>query len=97
MLDNEYRDFGIDAPRGSRWYNFDPVSYLECGMDGALGGWEPGDTTGRQFVPGPVAVLDADRHFHSMAPQDMVDPLVEMFEVSWKQFQDFLECGQMYE
>ncbi|MEM8535165.1 MAG: hypothetical protein AAGF95_30285, partial [Chloroflexota bacterium] len=24
---NQYRYFGVNAPRGSRWYNFDPVGY----------------------------------------------------------------------
>lgn len=31
-LEDEYRYFGIDAPRGNRWYNFDPGTYLECAM-----------------------------------------------------------------
>ena len=30
QLDNQYRGFGIDAPRGERWYNFDPCGFLEC-------------------------------------------------------------------
>jgi hypothetical protein len=35
-LENEYRYFGIDSPTGFRWYNFDPCSYLECGVRGSL-------------------------------------------------------------
>lgn len=27
-LDNEYRYVGVDAPRGGRWYNFDPCTYV---------------------------------------------------------------------
>ena len=30
LLSNELRYFGIDSPRGNRWFNFDPTSYLEC-------------------------------------------------------------------
>jgi len=58
-LEDKYRYFGIDAPSGARWYNFDPNTYLECGMAGTFGGWEEGDDTGRCYVPGKVAVLDA--------------------------------------
>jgi hypothetical protein len=56
-----YACFGIDIPRltdvvratGSRWYNFDPGGYLECGMAGSLGGWDEADGL-RVAVPGPV-------------------------------------------
>jgi hypothetical protein len=58
---DEYVRFGIDAPRtagcvratDSRWYNFDPQAYLECGMAGALGGGSEDDGL-RKPVPGPV-------------------------------------------
>jgi hypothetical protein len=96
LLTNEYRYFGIDSPRGARWYNFDPCGYIECAMAGSLGGWEPGDKTGRQFVPGEVAVLGADG-IRFANPQDLERPVVEMFSLSWDIFKDFLECGQMYE
>ena len=56
-LKNEQRYFGVNAPRKSYWYNFDPIGYLECATAGSFGGWEPGDETGRQFVPEPVALL----------------------------------------
>jgi hypothetical protein len=35
---NELRYFGLDAPSGARWYNFDPGAFLECGAQGAFGG-----------------------------------------------------------
>lgn len=38
QLDNEMRYFGIDSPRGSPWCNFDPLTFLECGMAGTFGG-----------------------------------------------------------
>lgn len=31
QLDDEYRYFGIDSETGNRWYNFDPLTNLECG------------------------------------------------------------------
>ena len=34
LLSNELRYFGIDSPRGNRWFNFSPSSYLECAAAG---------------------------------------------------------------
>ena len=34
LLTNELRYYGLDSPRGSRWYNFDPLTYLECATAG---------------------------------------------------------------
>jgi hypothetical protein len=97
QLADEQRYFGIDAPRGARWYNFDPVTYLECGMEGSLGGWEPGDSVNRQLVPGQVAVLNAEGGIDSVNPADIERPLVEIETLSWDDFVEFLECGQQYE
>jgi hypothetical protein len=30
QLHDKYRYFGIDAPGGQRWYNFDPCTYAEA-------------------------------------------------------------------
>ncbi|MCU0434546.1 MAG: hypothetical protein MUC87_13920 [Bacteroidia bacterium] len=39
QLDNDVRYFGLDSETGNRWYNFDPITNLECGarciVDGA--------------------------------------------------------------
>lgn len=96
-LDDKQRYFGVNSPRGSRWYNFDPVCFLECAMEGSFGGWEPGDDTGRNFVPGPVAVLNEDGTIGSANPQDIERPHFEIPVVTWGQFQEFLFCGQNYE
>lgn len=96
-LKNEQRYFGVSAPRKSYWYNFDPIGYLECAMAGSFGGWEPGDETGREFVPGPVAVLGSDGSIQTANPKDLHQPTVQMPSVTWEQFQDFIICGQIYE
>lgn len=36
MLDLELRYYGLDAPRGARWYNFDPCSFLESAIQGGV-------------------------------------------------------------
>ncbi len=96
-LDNELRYFGIDAPSGARWYNFDPHTFVECGVSGTFGGWAQGDASGRELVPGPVAVLDADGDLISVNPEDIEDPTYFVESISWDEFADFLWAGQCYE
>ena len=77
--------FGIDSPRGSRWYNFDPAAFLECAAAGTFGGWEEGDDTGRAYVPGLGAIVGG---------QVTPEPLLA---ISWDHFIMFLGNGQWYE
>lgn len=96
-LANEYRYFGIDAPRGARWFNFDPCTYIECGIAGTLGGWEEGDSTGREYVPGEVAVLDSAGHVSVHDPRELQEPLITVSGLPWDLLTDFLVAGQQYE
>jgi hypothetical protein len=96
-LSLDYRYFGVNSPRGSRWYNFSTIGYLECAMAGSFGGWEPGDETGRQFVPGSVGILAEDGFIHDTNPEDIDQSKFEIAVVTWEQFKDFIECGQYYE
>jgi hypothetical protein len=96
-LNDKMRYFGIDAPRGSRWYNFDPCTFLECGVMGTFGGWQEGDDTGRDYVPGPVAVLDEAGNLTSAEPRDLGEPVVALEAIPWATFCQFLIDGQSYE
>ncbi|HWD41247.1 MAG TPA: hypothetical protein VG944_20550, partial [Fimbriimonas sp.] len=49
-LQNPYRYLGCKAPSGNSWYNLDPLTFLECGAEGAFGGWVDGDDSGREWV-----------------------------------------------
>jgi hypothetical protein len=97
LLASDLRYFGVDAPRGSRWYNFEPLTFLECGVAGTFDGWRSGDSTGRDYVPGRVAVLDETGHVTSAEPGELDQPIVEIELISWDVFADFLESGQLYE
>ncbi len=97
ILDHEYRYFGIDSPRGHRWYNFDPQTFLEYAMEGTYGGWQPGDNTSRDYVPGEVAVVTNDGTIESCNPRDIERPIFEITGISWDDFQHFLMMGQVYE
>ena len=46
QLRNDMRYFGIDSETGNRWYNFDPVTNLECGARCMLDG---GDDSEKEF------------------------------------------------
>jgi hypothetical protein len=96
-LNDNMRYFGIDAPRGSRWYNFEPQGFLECAVSGSYGGWQESDDTGRDYVPSPVAVLGESGKIESVDPRDIDDPITELKEISWEEFQHFLFMGQIYE
>ena len=97
ILADEQRYFGINSPRGHRWYNFNPCAFLECAAAGSSGGWQSGDDPDREFVPGQVAVLANDGTVTTADSQDVADPVVLIREMSWKDFESFLGCGQWYE
>ncbi|HRD63418.1 MAG TPA: hypothetical protein PLZ93_15115 [Nocardioides sp.] len=82
---DEFRGFGLSVgrPPGAKratddyYYNWSPRGYVECGVVGAFGGWEPGDDTGRVLVPGDVAVL-TDDGMRSVPAEDVERPVVEL-------------------
>jgi hypothetical protein len=105
-LANEMRYFGSSVRRTGRertatpayWFNFDPLTYLECGVCGAFGGWEDGDETGRMLVPGKVAVLGPDGTIEAIDAKDIADdPIVDLSEMIWADLARLLYCGQSYE
>jgi hypothetical protein len=96
-LNDKMRYFGIDAPRGAKWYNFDPCTYLESGLTGTFGGWEEGDDTGREYVPGSVAVMNEAGEIISADPRDLDHPVATLEAISWENFCNFLIDGHSYE
>lgn len=97
MLANEMRYFGLTSPRGRSWYNFDARTFIECAAEGYFHGWQPGDETPREFVPGKVAVLNDLGEIMEVDPGDIVDPVLDCGQLPWTQIGRFLECGQWYE
>jgi hypothetical protein len=97
QLNDKYRYFGIRSPRGQRWYNFNPSGFLECATAGSYGGWEPGDTSERDFVPGPVTVLENDGTIGERDPRELPRPRIPIVVVTWEDFRYFLWDGQCYE
>lgn len=82
QLEDKYRYFGIDAPRGSRWYNFDVLTYLECAVRGMYDGYEEDE----------VIVL------HQPAEGESTDSeIFQIDDFSWESFAELLVYGQMYE
>lgn len=59
QLADDNRYFGLDAPGGGRWYNFDPASFLECGVAGSVGGTADDDEL--ELVTPPALVTDDEQ------------------------------------
>lgn len=97
ILDQPWIGFGVDAPSGRRWYNFTPSIYLECACAGTLGGWQPGDQSGRDLVPGLVTVPDGQGGYTAVPADEVERPVFPVDRLTWEQVTDFLICGQQYE
>lgn len=82
VFENEYRYFGITSPGGSLWYNFDPLSYLECAVRGKYGGYEAAEVI--VTIPPPEG-------------ESADSPIFEIDSFTWQDFADLLELGQLYE
>ncbi|HEX2077813.1 MAG TPA: hypothetical protein VHG08_08895 [Longimicrobium sp.] len=95
-LENEMRWFGVEAPGGSPWYNFDPAGFIEAGVEGTFGGWEPEDG-GRVLVNGPVATVAPDGTITTMDAADIERPIYPLEHLDWDAFARFLQNGQWYE
>lgn len=92
------RYFGVDAPSGARWYNFDVATYLECGVEGSFGGWDPESAgSGRVLVPGKVAVLDDEGRMTAVDAADLQHPEVVIERVTWEDVESLLSAGCSYE
>lgn len=74
QLGDSNRYFGLDAPSGARWYNFDPASYLECGASGSVGGWA--DDAEVLLVTPPETVAEDDETRRSFGWEGVCDLLV---------------------
>lgn len=66
-------------------------------MAGSSGAWEPGDATGRDYVPGPLALVAETGSIQLAQPEALPNPSIEITRLTWEYFQDFVICGQIYE
>lgn len=96
-LRDEMRYFGKNAPSGSRWYNFDPCTFIECATAGTFRGWREGDPTSREYVPGEVAVPGEDGSIEAVDPRSIEDPVEDLGLLDWDRIVHFIEMGQFYE
>lgn len=89
-------DCGVEAPRGDRWYNFDPAGYLEAAVAGTFGGWQADDAK-RLIVTAPAAIAGGDGTIPLPAPSAETNPVQRIDGIPWTVFTDFLDSGRMYE
>jgi len=98
-LDNPYRYFGIGAPATHQrmanprsWFNFDPLTYLECAARGMFDGWTP------EANPNVIALEQGNNVkglFFGLEPAQEGEYALP--RVSWDEVADFLIYGQIYE
>lgn len=81
-FENEYRYFGVSAPSGRYWYNFDVLGFLECGVRGTMGGFEESE----------VIVLIKPSEGESAGSE-----VFELEEWGWGLLGEILICGYCYE
>ena len=84
LLSNELRYFEIDSPRGNRWFNFDPTSYLECAAAGL-------DAYSRQASEDARTAVSEKDEYSGCQNSTLSS------QMSWKQIKEFFWCGQIYE
>ena len=96
-LADDQRYFGIPGPRGTYWYNFDALTFLECGAVGYFGAWAPGDAAGRKLVTGQVAVLGEGGKITSVNAEDLEREEFEIPGLRWHEIAEFFETCQLYE
>jgi hypothetical protein len=80
-LEQPDRYFGIDSPSGARWYNFDPLGYLECGIRGTFGGFQESEVI--VLIPPESGSADS--------------PVYELPALTWADLCLVLEYGKEYE
>ena len=97
VFENKYAYFGVSAESGRYWYNSHTGAYLECGLAGSFGGWEPDDDSGRAFVPGEVMAMGDDGELKAVAPEEIERPRFELSVIPWEDIEEFLWCGANYE
>ncbi len=96
-LHDPMRYFGISAPSGRFWYNFEPYAFLEAGLGGVFDGWSPELNPDRVLVPGKVAVLTEDGQVEAVAPELLLQDARSVTSISWEELVVILEDGYSYE
>ena len=83
-LGDPMRYFGVTGAGKRSWYNFDPLTFLECGAAGYFDGWRPGDPVGRRALEmGGV----------SQEPPEVI----EIEGLYWNHVAEFFISCQIYE
>ena len=88
---------GLSAPSGHWWVNFDPATFIECGLEGAFGGWTPETNSSRQLVPGDVMTIDENGNLVSVPAHKIPTQVRELTQLNWRDLGSFAIAGQTYE
>lgn len=84
------RGAGVEAPGGGHWFNTDPASFIEAGLQGAFGGYALEESS--RMGSG------ADARASILAGQsgEIIVRAIPMTHVTWDDVHSLLVCGQCY-
>ena len=85
QLDDKFRYFGLNSPRGSRWYNFEPLGYLECAATGCFRLRSEGPSVAQSRSAAGSQASNGEPAGSSSSP------------ISWRMVEGFIVCGRIYE
>jgi hypothetical protein len=96
-LEGEWIYLGTTAPSGEQWFNFGPLGFIECGIEGAFHGWAPHAQSPRKPVDGDVAVVAPDGEITAVSATESSRPIRDVETLSWADVGRFVLMGQIYE
>lgn len=82
------RDLGVTGRSGERWFNFDPATFLECGVHGAFGGYALEESSRALRIDGAPSTPA-----HS---GDMLARTIPIAAITWEDVHAVLHHGQTY-
>ncbi|MBC8072151.1 MAG: hypothetical protein IAG13_27775 [Deltaproteobacteria bacterium] len=85
------RSGGIAVLGGGQWFADDPASFIEAGLQGALGGYGLDDSS-RSMVTG----AELRNQLGAGASGEIVVRAIPMTHVTWDDLHSLLVCGQSY-
>lgn len=94
---SEHRYLSVCSPRKSNWYNFDPLTYIECAMAGSFNGWDQYCETRAKSISKPVSEFETENSTRFNIHEEENLPTNVKPSVTWWQMQQFIVCGQIYE
>ncbi|HWB78763.1 MAG TPA: hypothetical protein VG755_27565, partial [Nannocystaceae bacterium] len=80
---------GVEAPGGGQWFNTDPTSFIEAGLQGAFGGYALEESS-------RMGGTDVRNNLLAGQSGEIMVRAIPMTHVTWDDVHSLLVCGQCY-